>query len=513
MKKSYIFVSICIIFFLSLFIFQKINLTTADLGRHILNGELLLKGEGAYRQALLHTNFFSFTNPDFPFTNHHWGSGILIYIFYSILGFGGLSFLYGSAIILSVLALYCVFKDKTPIWVSAPILLFLIPLVGERTEVRPEAFSYLFIAITTALLYAYTHNELNKKWLYIIPVISLIFVNTHIYFIFMPFIIGMFLFETLVRRDFAKSKILGIITGISSLVLLINPYGISGVLYPFTIFKNYGYKVAENQSVSFLINYGITNPNFLWWKISTAVLLGLTFIILMKYRSKFPIALSGIALTFAVLSFFGIRHLTIYGIMLIPAFLSYAEILYKNPTEKEQKENHIISSVVISITLLITILVNFSARLPWGSDWGMGLKPGSHQSAEFFKKENLKGPIFSNYDIGGYLIFHFYPTEKVFVDNRPEAYPATFFENEYKAMQENREVWEEENKKWNFNAIYFYRHDITPWAQKFLITRIQDPEWAPVFVDNYTIIFLRRTPQNAEIIKKYELPKSMFIVE
>jgi len=516
MRTSHIVVSIFLIFFLSLFVFQKINLTTADLGRHIENGELLVHADsvGIAREALLHTNFFSYTNPDFPFVNHHWGSGILLYVCYYLIGFGGLSLLYGGSLILAVLVLFYPFREKIPLWISGPIILFLIPLIAERTEVRPEGFSYLLLAIITALLYAYTTDSLQRKWLWAIPVIALFFVNMHIYFIFVPFIIGMFLLEALLRGDFGKSKWLGIILGISSFVLLVNPYGLGGVLYPFTIFNNYGYLVVENQSIKFLENYGLLNPNFLWWKVSTFFLAIGTIGTIWKYRKnivkKFPTALVGVSITFAILSFLGIRHFTMYGLTLVPLFLTYAEILYKKPEDQNKTENHIVASFGICILLVIMIFIHFSSRLPWSSKWGFGLEPEINASAEFFKKENIKGPVFSNYDIGGYLIFHLYPNEKVFADNRPEAYPAAFFENEYKKMQLDDAAWKEELKKWNFNAIYFYYRDLTPWAQKFLITRISDPTWAPVYVDNYTLIFLRRNEQNENTIKKYELPKNIF---
>ena len=514
MKKSYIVVSLCIIFFLSLFIFEKINLTTADIGRHIENGKLLVHGgEGISRSALLHTNFFSFTHPEFPFVNHHWGSGIIFYTIYIVLGFFGLSLLYSGLIIATVLILFYLFKDRLPLWVSIPTTLALIPLIADRIEVRPEGFSYLFISSTIALLYAYRQGHLNQRWLYAIPVISLFFVNMHIYFILMPCIVGAFLFETLAQRDFKKSKHLVIALIASTLALFINPYGPKGVLYPLTIFQNYGYLVVENQSIPFLVKYGIVNPNFFWWKLVTAFMLSLGFILFIKHRKSFPVALFGIALVFAVLSFSQIRHFALYGIALMPFFLHGAYLLYKPPISKESKENHIIASTITTILLIIIILIHFSPNLPWSRDWGFGLKSDVNSSIEFFKKENLRGPIFSNYDIGGYLIFHTYPKEKIFVDNRPEAYPAEFFEKVYKPIQENSETWKEELEKQNFNVIYFYRHDLTPWAQKFLISRIEDPDWAPVFVDNYTIIFVKRNPENAAIIKAYELPKSMFIVK
>ena len=79
-------------------------------------------------------------------------------------------------------------------------------------------------------------------------------------------------------------------------------------------------------------------------------------------------------------------------------------------------------------------------------------------------------------------------------------------------MQENNDVWHKIDGQYGFNVICFYRHDLTPWGQNFLVNRIGDPEWAPVYVDLFTIIFLKRNQQNKPVIDAFELPRSMFSV-
>ena len=112
-------------------------------------------------------------------------------------------------------------------------------------------------------------------------------------------------------------------------------------------------------------------------------------------------------------------------------------------------------------------------------------------SLKFFEENKLKGPIFNNYDDGGYLIYGLYPKEKVFVDNRPEAYSTEFFSEDYIAIQEVDELWQKELAEYNFNVIYFYRNDLTPWGQKFLETRAKDPKWELVYSDDFFLIFTR----------------------
>ena len=141
---------------------------------------------------------------------------------------------------------------------------------------------------------------------------------------------------------------------------------------------------------------------------------------------------------------------------------------------------------------------------------GFGLLPNMARAAEFIKQNNIKGPIFNNYDIGGYLIFNLYPKEKVFVDNRPESYPKEFFSDVYIPMQEQESVWQQKRNQYDFNAIIFYYHDATPWAQKFLIARVTDPAWAPVYVDSYVLILAKRDSINQNVISKFELPSNIF---
>ncbi|PSR01418.1 MAG: hypothetical protein BRD50_08870 [Bacteroidetes bacterium SW_11_45_7] len=77
-------------------------------------------------------------------------------------------------------------------------------------------------------------------------------------------------------------------------------------------------------------------------------------------------------------------------------------------------------------------------------------------------------------------------------------------------MQKNDQAWQRANKEFNFQTIFFYRHDATPYAQPFLIRRVQDPGWVPVYVDDYSIILLKDNERNQALIERFRLPKDMF---
>ncbi len=520
MKKSTLIVALILSVFLGIFLVQKINLPAADIGRHIKNGEVLLhaKEYAVSRSALLHTNFFSFTFPDFPFINHHWGYGIIAYLTYSMFGWTGLSLSYICTLILTFLILFSLVSKKIPLYITIPLSLFLIPLIAERSEIRPEGLSYLFIAIFLYILIRFNDDKLKKTYLYILPVLSVFWINIHIYAILGPLLVGTFLCESLLRKDWEKVKMFLLIILLCGIGLLISPYGLSGALYPFKIFENYGYMVAENQSISFLQTLNFINPNFLWWKLSALIASILSIVVCIHTGVKrFPVALGIITLAFGGLSFFGIRHLTLFGLILLPFLGTLIHLLYKKDETSHGKDASTAWawSIIISLFLIVCIFARFNDRLPGSSRWGFGLYPRNADSALFVKTHQIEGPFFSNYDIGGLLIFSLFTPErkeKVFVDNRPEVYPESFFFDTYKPMQENPAVWEEKSKEYNFNAVWFYRLDSTPWAQTFLITLIKNPLWAPVYVDDFTIIFLKRVEKNNQLITQYELPKSMFSV-
>jgi len=491
-----------------LFFVHKIDLTTADLGRHLANGRLVFAGQ----LDVLKTNFYSYPEPDFPTVNHHWGAGVIFYLIEKTFGFAGLSLFY---LILSLFIFGLFFKiaeKEAGFWTSAIVSLLYIPLMAARTEIRPEIFSELFIALFFWILWRWRREEISGRWLFVLPAIELVWANVHIYFIFGLAFIGLFLFEEIIQpslRKIARFKTLGLVLALSLLASLATPFFASGLLEPFRIFENYGYRIIENQSVWFLENLGfIANPNLKLFEIGLAVLI-LSFALLLFKKKKPNLVFLILAVIFSTLGWLAIRNFTLFGLFALPIVACnlrhiFNSKVFRNLTAKT-------GLIFLSLAVFgLTFLTQFD-RLPFGGQsFGWGLSDGNHQSAEFFKEAGLKGPVFNNYDIGGYLIYELFPSERVFVDNRPEAYSIDFFQRRYIPMQQDNSVWQREDAQEQFNAIFFSHRDATPWGQNFLIERLKDDIWAPVYVDQYAIIFLKKNELNRELIEQYGIPKESF---
>ncbi|MGI5827403.1 MAG: hypothetical protein ACOX6V_00085 [Patescibacteria group bacterium] len=497
----------CLLLLVGMMLSQKINLTTADLGRHIKNGEYFLNN-----LKPIDTNYYSYTQPDHKTINHHWATGPLFYLIWKHAGFAGLSLVY---VLTGVLTFFTVFKtaqSKANFTLASLLSLLALPLLTSRREVRPEIFSYLFAAAFYYFLNKYKSRKIPLSVILLLFLLQVVWVNLHILFPVGIMLVGLFMLDSFVSKNSKSSKLsLGILLSVVCTACLLNPYGFSGALVPFTIFMNYGYTLAENQSV-FFMQQRFHLPIYIVVEMLAGFLF-VTFIPFIKTNpGKYWLRLV-LAVVFTALAFHMVRNFPLLGLFFIPLAAENIYLYLINKASEVKRIVYQIGGVAVVVMLIFSFSTQDHIYSAYVKNQGLGLMPGVQKSAQFFKRVGIKGPIFNNYDVGGYLIFNLFPEEKVFIDNRPEAYSTEFMQDTYIQMQEDENFWQEMDEKYNFNVIYYYRHDMTPWGQPFLVKRINDDLWEPVFVDDYCLVMLKRNEKNKTLIEKYALPKTMFRVQ
>jgi len=156
------------------------------------------------------------------------------------------------------------------------------------------------------------------------------------------------------------------------------------------------------------------------------------------------------------------------------------------------------------IILLLCFIIGFSSFFFFDNSYyktfdidkqfGFGyVEENEKEATDFILNNHLKGNIFNNFDIGGYLAYRLYPSYRLFVDNRPEAYPSNFFQETYIRMQEDEKLQREIFAKYHIQTIVLGHPEQAPWAQTFL-SRIQgDKSWRLVFLNSHFIIFTQQT--------------------
>ena len=496
---------------------HQANLTVGDLGRHLKNGQLFIANG-----LIPKINLYSYAYPDYPFINHHWGSGVVFYAIERLGGFAGLSVVF---IIVSVVTFWIFINMATKyssFAIVAPIAVIVLPILITRHEVRPELFSYFFSALFLQVLWGYKYGQLGFRWLFLLPILELLWVNLHIYFFLGVFLIAVYLFESLVVSLFRKNQqnVRDQVKGLAVILLLtviatgLNPAGVSGAIYPFLILNEYGVPVIENYSVGAVLQAGYNFLPLIYFVIIFG-LLSLSWVYaVMKDRSSLSLGNFLLSTFFFAMAWAAIRNFAFFAYFALPL----AAVNLKNLFGGQGKTSSLpsilkVSAALAGIAFLLIIIKPAYFISSNRGRVGIGLEEANGAAAEFLIKERIQGPIFNNFDVAGYLVYYLYPEHRVFVDNRPEAYPTTFFNDVYFPMQSDEAKWAAISSQYGFNVIVFNYRERSVQGEQFVIRRVLDPMWAPVYLDKDVIILAKRDGPNQPVIAKYELPKEKVLVQ
>lgn len=108
--------------------------------------------------------------------------------------------------------------------------------VGRRLAVRPEAFTFVFLGLLLFLVARVRQQEISTKWALVwIGVIQIAWANTHALFALGPALCGLWAIVEIVEKGRARKVALAAFA-LTCACSFINPYGLSGVLYPLTLF-------------------------------------------------------------------------------------------------------------------------------------------------------------------------------------------------------------------------------------------------------------------------------------
>ncbi len=384
-------------------------------------------------------------------------------------------------------------------WVNLLCAFFLLPLMASRLQPRPEDFSILFFVVNITMLYLWYNGWLQRKYLWLLPALQLLWVNIHILFFFGLFLQGTILLQLLITKEkrhelrfFAMVFLAGVVAS------FINPAFHKGVFYPLMIMGEIQYAVTENMT---LIQF------FSRLKVSVEVVyFGLTLVLALPvlfYWARNPTKVLPElyviiwVLVFALLFIYRVRANVFYAYVL---FLAFAHLSAKLKTgwQRNAKRADITGMIVLFFP---AFLLSGSPYDPYQGGYfkpGIGVDPKMAGGAEYIRNFNIKGPIFNNFDIGDYLIYHLYPDWEVFVDSRPEAYPPEFFSEKLLPAFGGRDGWLALSHEYRFNVVFLGFHSqVLPLVRHLY----EDDGWFMAYNDDYTIIFLRRGPQNDHLVR------------
>ena len=502
-------VFVLILAFYGSLLLHKIDLPAADdLPRHIQNGATLLHGD----TDVLYKNLYAYTEGNYPVTNHHWLSGVIFYVLQQLIGFDGLVLFKVILLLAAFCLLFVVALKKADFWLVAVVAVPSILVLRERTGLRPEIFSYFFIAIFLYLLSNLEEHPEHKRIFWLVP-LQMVWVNLHIFSCIGIALVAGFLLEKIRDRILIR-KLSLLLVGVAG-ATLINPYGIK-IFYVFywsiTAYKNFVVGTMEEYSVPEFLRFSTPAED-----VSVTVLRPMALLMLVSFipaLKKKPIFYFLAGMSTIVIAFSRLRGFAFFGMMALPIISANLNGPYVWAREEIKRRwassarglgAFLQAALVLCSAYLLIIAVH--GRISRYTEFGIGLTSFSTSSSAFLKDTNIDGPIFNDPDIGSYLIGSLYPQEKVFVDNRfADAYSASFFKDTYLPLLSDDTKWQEALKRYDFNVIVVYLYDETENFRAFIRRRIYDSDdWSFVYLDPYALILLRNTAANRETIQKFAI--------
>ncbi len=465
-----------------------------DLGRHLLLGKIIVQ-----THTIPHTNLLSYTYPTYPFINSHWLSEVIFYEISQLAGLPGLLVFSTTIVMASFLLIFFFAVKRSSLLAGVLVASIAAFLLLERGDVRPEIFSFLLMTLFITILYRY--QEKPTKLLFLLIPLEMLWVNLHIYFFVGIVLLVLFLLAK-------PSKSLVIVTCLAVLATLVNPNGLTGALFPITVLDNYGMPVMENQNI-FLLQMLYQQARILLFEIAFS----LCFMSLLLSRLTTKRIDWFVCIAFTLAAIIHIRNLPLF---VFATFLPFTKSLIiplaKITSLRKKYLTPKIFTILTFYAFGLTLLVLLTAimRLFTMHPGGIGFRESGKQAADFFRQQHLTGPIYNNFDIGSYLDYRLYPQEKVFVDGRPEAYPKDFFQTVYIPMQENPALFAKGDRQYHFNILFISHWDQTPWRNNFLRSLLDNKDYALIYLDDFVVIFVKRTPTNKAIVERFAVTETTF---
>ena len=130
------------------------------------------------------------------------------------------------------------------------------------------------------------------------------------------------------------------------------------------------------------------------------------------------------------------------------------------------------------------------------------------RAAAFIEQENIPGEIFNAYDTGGYITWRLGPKYRDYIDGRAMPFGPERFKRQDRLLRTppDSPEWQREVEQYGINAILVSlgRYDglqFFPALKEFCTSQA----WAPIYLDEISAVFVRRTPGNQASIQRSQV--------
>jgi tetratricopeptide (TPR) repeat protein len=528
--------------------FRRID--EADTWWHLAAGRWI-----AEHRAIPRTDTLSYTLSDSPWINLQW---LFDLFHFSLHRVGGAHLVVLAGTVLYVAAVALLLKNlRLTLGPAAAALigLWVVAIAQGRFTIRPEMASFLFLQIV--VLVCATGRRTGGRRLWLLPVVMILWVNTHgNLFVIGAFVIGCYMAATIADRlrllplawrdvtDPSATRRILLTGALALLATLVNPYGLQGVLYPFSLMTEISGQVPVFQLVGELrrsfspdnVTFAVRayQAFFFFSLIVVGIAVGVVVLVAMfggrrrdrggrpeRRRKKrmagdhdevsdgqaaeqrrLRIDLAGLVafVGLAYLSTLARRNMALFALGAAPfvgqclATLGHRWLAAGPRSKIRDLSAAVVTAVLLPTLLLAGWVVASNNFYRWDGqlhEFGPGVLEVTApvKASAFVKEQKLPTPLFNDWTSGGYLAWDRPLAGGVYIYSRGEAHDTQFF-SDYLARLRQPAQWQDDADHMGFQTVVFFHW----WAShRHLLTwLIRDRRWALVYFDENTTVFVRR---------------------
>lgn len=517
---------LCLIVVVFSFGFTPVR-SSNDVWWQLKGGKYIVEHRGLPRYDV-----FSFTGENIEWHNHEWLAQVIMYGAYALgdtSEFGGLRCVITlkTLVLIATFLLLCWFiYMRSQSWLLAVLFALIAAAVSKRTIYpRPPVFSYLLFAGYLYVLWGYWSGRLSWRWLVALPLLMVLWVNLHGFFVLGILLLGVYLVASLLQNFYTcnvlhepldvqqmhRTRTLALLLGLCILASLINPYG----------YKLYmlGWRFMGNKNLVRIIPE-LRSPDFFFTR-GYEFMIAFLLIGFMVVKRKIP----SLAELFIIAIFF---HLSIQHVRYLPLFALAAaplcgwlarELLQEVPSQFHRPTYYALFGVVLIFSAYSVAhhregesYLERNLQLARGMEFRKANYPV--KVCDFIIANDFSGNMYNQINYAGYLIWRLSPEyHKVFTDSRYDVFGDKFVWDEQRiqlGIDRNARAygWDDLlDLKYRINFIVISRD--AP-----LNVRLKDhPRWRLVYwwipvgavssLAGYNI-YVRNTPENQALIARCE---------
>lgn len=522
------------------FIMGLVKIYSPDLGFHLKSAQWMLENK-----QFIYTDTFDYGSTGNKYYNLQWIFQLIVYTLYNI-NVKTLIIINAILITISIALIWYRFSKTNEIKnqstsLSIFAILALVLLQPLSFEIRPHVLSWLFLNSVLLVLESYKRSG-NKRALYFLPLIMLVWVNTHSLSILGLATIAIYNGGIFFERG-KIDKSLFWFSLISFASFLINPYFLNGLMYPFLQFG-----LLSGSSMVKLYFAELQSPftakeiTMMGAKYFTSPLLIMHIAALLSIFSAFrslrkkQFTDSLLLIAYLVVLYLAHKNYGYFLMVSLPLIAKYVIEWIDNRKKNSNKQTNAsaklnptkrfvvtnvdvaenvklykrLSFTVIFITIFIGITsITDAYPIFRHSPYRFGLSEDNDQlpveATSFLNKNQLKGRVLNHLDFGGYLMAHF--NEKVFIDGRMDVLPEDFFDKYVLSLTEQNGI-KKLLDEYNPEIVIFPYVKASNWWYYF-ITQKENTGYKPVYFDGLAVIYLKisKYPQLPQIEESAILKK------